>query len=113
MFFFIYLTGPLFLTFFFQLMHRVAAGGGKWFNGSWSAAQLPLSIVHKELYPVVHVWDSRWWDNCIQFCCDNQGVVVAVISFTTSKDTCVMQMLRELFVVRQYVPVKLQIFIGQ
>ena len=72
---------------------------GEWFNGSWSAAQQSLSIPYKELFPIViacHVWGSKWRDRRILFCCDSQGVV-AVISSGTSKDTRLMQLLRELF----------------
>ena len=36
---------------------------GEWFNGSWSAAQQPLSIAYKELFPIViacYVWGNKW-----------------------------------------------------
>ena len=44
-----------------------------------------------------HVWGIRWRNRCIQFCCDISSVVVAVISYGTSKDTHLMQLLRVLF----------------
>ena len=72
---------------------------GEWFNGSWSAAQQPLSIAYKELFPIViacYVWGNKWRCRRIQFCCDNQSVV-AVITSGTSKDSHLMQLLRELF----------------
>ena len=100
----IYLTGPPFLTFFSLPTHQVAKGMGHstLANGSTARGLLleqPLSIAYTELFPIViacHVWGSKWRDRRIQFCCDNQGVV-AVISSGTSKDTRLMQLLRELF----------------
>ena len=71
----------------------------EWFNGSWSATQRSLSIAYKELFPIViacHVWGGKWRYHRIQFCCDNQSVV-AVISSGTSKNSHLMQLLRELF----------------
>ena len=71
----------------------------EWFNGSWSATQRSLSTAYKELFPIFiacHVWGGKWRYNRIQCCCDNQSVV-AVISSGTSKDSRLMQLLRELF----------------
>jgi hypothetical protein len=72
---------------------------GEWFNGAWSAAQRPLSIAYKELFPIVlacNVWGNTWRNRRIQFYCDNQSVV-AILSSGTSKDSRLMQLLRELF----------------
>ena len=83
-----------------------AAGGfgfgaffrGHWFSDAWSAAQLPLSIAHKELFPVVvaaAAWGSQWVSRRVEFCTDNQ-TVVAVLSSGTSKDPHLMVLLRYL-----------------
>ena len=71
----------------------------EWFNGSWSATQRSLSTACKELFSIFiacYVWGDKLRYNSIQCCCDKQSVV-AVISSDTSKDSRLMQLLRELF----------------
>ena len=71
---------------------------GHWFSGAWSAAQLPLSIAYKELFPVVvaaAAWGSQWVSRRVEFCSDNQ-TVVAVLSSGTSRDPHLMVLLRYL-----------------
>ena len=72
---------------------------GEWFNGMWSSTQRSNSIAYKELFPIVLaclVWGEKWRNCRIQFCSDNQSVV-AIISSGTSRDSQLMQLLRELF----------------
>ena len=51
---------------------------GKWFNSTWSPAQLSLSIAWKELYAILvacATWGSQWKGMRILFHCDNAAVV--------------------------------------
>ena len=71
---------------------------GHWFSGSWSESQRTLSIVYKELFPIVvaaHVWGSQWTTRRIEFSSDNESVV-AVLKSGTSKDRNLMVLLRYL-----------------
>ena len=67
----------------------------EWFNGRWSTFQLPLSIVYKELFPVVlaaHVWGPGWYRRRIMFQVDNESVV-HILNSRTSPDTNIMHLL--------------------
>ena len=70
----------------------------EWFNGRWSALQLPLLIAYKELFSVVlaaHVWGPRWSRMRILFPVDNTAVV-HILNSRTSKDPDIMPLLRTL-----------------
>ena len=72
--------------------------GLEWFVGVWSAAQMPLSIAYKELFPVVlaaSLWGHQWSAKRVEFCSDNTAVV-AVLRSGTSRDSNMMVLLRHL-----------------
>lgn len=78
-------------------------GCGAWFGNSWF--QLPwdeqsrgLSIMAKELLPIVlagAIWGQFWTHNRVRCLCDNQAVVASLRSRTTRDQHC-MHMLRTL-----------------
>ena len=78
-------------------------GCGAWFRSHWF--QLPwddhsagLSIMVKELLPIVlacAVWGREWEKSCVQCLCDNQAVIACLRSRTTRERHC-MHMLRTL-----------------
>ena len=62
----------------------------EWFNSRWSTRQLVLSIVYKELFPVVlaaHVWGPGWSRRCIMF------HVIHILNSQTSPDPNMMHSL--------------------
>ena len=73
----------------------------EWFAGKWSISQKPLSIVYKELFPVVisaALWGHQWVTKRVQFCSDNMAVV-CVLRSGTLKDPNMMVLLRHLSIV--------------
>ena len=71
---------------------------GEWFNGRWSAVQIPRSIQYKELYPIVIValtWGERWRTLKVRFFCDN-ATVVACLTSGSSHCPHVMHLMRNL-----------------
>lgn len=89
----------------FQVSSDAAGGLGygaiwnsQWFYGVWSAAQSPLSIAYKELFPIVvaaALWGHQWVSRRVEFLCDNEAVV-AVLKSGTSRDQQLMLLLRHL-----------------
>ena len=72
--------------------------GQEWFVGVWSAAQMPLSIAYKELFPVVlaaSLWGHQWSAKRLEFCSDN-SVVLEVLRSGTSRNSNMMVLLRHL-----------------
>ena len=70
----------------------------EWFVGEWSAAQQPLSIAYKELFPVAIAassWGPLWASKHVEFCSDNMSVV-SVLRSGTSRDPNIMVLLRHL-----------------
>ena len=70
----------------------------EWFVGRWSAAQQPLSIAYKELFPEViaaSLWDPLWASKRVEFCSDNMSVV-SVLRSGTLRDPNIMVLLRHL-----------------
>ena len=71
---------------------------GEWFNGRWSAVQIPRSIQYKELYPIVIAaltWGERWRTLKVRFLCDN-ATVVACLTSGSSHCPHVMHLMRNL-----------------
>lgn len=53
------------------------------FCGTWSASQQPLSITHKELFPIVvaaYVWGLQWASWRVEFLCNNESMVALLSS---------------------------------
>ena len=74
--------------------------GSRWFQGSFPSSWAHVSIVVKELLPivlVVRLWAPFLANSRILFMCDNMSVV-SVINSQTSRDVSVVQLLRELVV---------------
>ena len=72
-----------------------------WFVLNWSAAQQPLSITYKELFPVVMataLWGHRWATKRVEFCSDNMAVV-SVLRSGSFRDPNMMVLLRYLSLV--------------
>ena len=74
----------------------------RWFQGQWLPSQQlgqpGISILWQELYAInvaCHLWGALWTSKCIQFYCDNQGVV-EVINSRRSKVPRVMDLVRDL-----------------
>lgn len=74
----------------------------EWFMGEWSSTQQPLSIMYKELFPVVvasHLWDHCWTTKRMEKLPQNAHDNMAVVSMLhsgTSKDPNMMVLLRHL-----------------
>ena len=69
-----------------------------WFQLQWDANAATLSIMVKEMLPVVlacAVWGPAWRTHCVTALCDNQAVVACLRS-RTSHDSHIMHMLRTL-----------------
>lgn len=69
---------------------------GKWIQLPWPADWAPISIMAKELVPIVlscAVWSRMLSNRKIEFKCDNRSVVEAVKK-GSSKDTMTMHLLR-------------------
>ena len=79
--------------------------GSHWFQLSWDERSEGLTIMIKELLPIVlagMIWGRRWVDSCVRCLCDNQAVVACLRS-RTSRDSHCMHMLRTLaFVEARY-----------
>ena len=76
----------------------VAWHGRHWFQLRWDERSAPLSIMAKELLPlvlVVSIWGPRWGGHHIICLCDNQAVVACLHS-RTSRVGYIMHMLRVL-----------------
>ena len=72
--------------------------GCHWFQLQWDERSAPLSIMAKELLPIVlavSVWGPRWNGHRIICLCDNQAVVACLHS-RTSRVGHIMHMLRAL-----------------
>ena len=66
--------------------------------GGWSAAQQPISIAYKELFPGViaaSFWGPLWASKHVEFCSDNMSVV-SVLCSSTSRDPNIMVLLYHL-----------------
>ena len=79
--------------------------GSHWFQLSWDERLEGLTIMIKELLPIVlagMIWGRRWVDSCVRCLCDNQAVAACLRS-RTSRDSHCMHMLRTLaFVEARY-----------
>ena len=72
--------------------------GRQWFQLQWDERSTGLSIMVKELLPIVlagAVWGSKWNGHCVICHCDNQAVVASLRS-RTSRESHIMHMLRTL-----------------
>ena len=78
-----------------------AVWGEKWLQGAWPVGWDDVSIMVKELCPIVcacAVWGASWRGQSVLCECDNLSVVCAVNSGTAKeKSGVVMHMLRSLF----------------
>ena len=73
-----------------------AVCGPEWFSGTWPASWNPLNITVLELYPIVAAvatWGAAWANSSVCFYTDNEALV-AIINKQTSKEPCVMALLR-------------------
>ena len=96
-----------FMTGDYLLLYTDASGGigygavcgPEWFFGTWPSPWLTLNITVLELYPIVaavELWGgSSWANSSICFFTDNEALV-AIINKQTSRETCVMVLLRKL-----------------
>ena len=66
--------------------------GREWFQLRWDARSAPLSIMLKELFPIVLAWGPAWGSHSVVVHCDNQ----AVLACLHSHDKHIMHMLRTL-----------------
>ena len=72
--------------------------GRRWFQLQWDPVSSPLSIMEKELLPIVlacAIWGPSWRAHYVTVHCDNQAVVACLRS-RTSRDAHIMHMLRVL-----------------
>ena len=72
--------------------------GHSWFQLQWDTRSAHLSIVVKELLPIIlacSVWGTTWGSHQVICHCDNQAVVACLRS-RTSRVTHIMHMLRTL-----------------
>ena len=70
--------------------------GHSWFQVRWDERSHHLSIVEKELIPIIIacvVWGSSWQGHQVRCYCDNQ-VIVACLRSRTSKQQGIMHLLR-------------------
>ena len=82
-----------------------AVWGEKWLQGAWPAGWDEMSIMGKELCPIVCacvVWGAYWQGQSVLCECDNLSVVCAVNSGTAKKSGVVMHMLRSLFFILSF-----------
>ena len=73
-----------------------AVCGPEWFSGTWPASWNALNITVLELYPIVaavETWGAAWANSSVCFYTDNEALV-AIINKQTSKEPCVMALLR-------------------
>ena len=73
--------------------------GGEWFQFRWPAEWEGVHITSKQLLPIVAacaVWGSLWQGCTVRCLCDN-AAVVAIIRSGSSRDPCVMHLMRCLF----------------
>ena len=78
--------------------------GDQWFQFAWPAEWRPITIMAKELVPIVlscSVWGSSLNKKRVRFLCDNRGVVES-IQKGASKDKLVMHLLRCLWFFTAY-----------
>lgn len=83
------------------LLGFAAVFGSKWFADEWTHTLLPLQIAGKELFPIVfdlEIWGSDMTNRKILFMSDNMAVV-EVINKQSSKEKCLMHLLRRLVLV--------------
>ena len=58
----------------------------EWFTCAWSLAQASLSMVYKELFPVVVAaapWGFHWSSKCVEFCSNNTAIIEVLQSGTS------------------------------
>ena len=75
-----------------------AVYGNQWFHGTWPTSWLKHNITTLELYPIVAavlVWGEEWKNKNVCFYTDNEALV-AIINKQTSRDHCVMTLIRKL-----------------
>ena len=73
--------------------------GGEWFQYRWPGEWEGVHITSKELLPIVvacATWGNLWRGCTVRCLCDN-AAVVAIVRSGTSKDPCVMHLMRCLF----------------
>ncbi|XP_045198533.2 uncharacterized protein LOC123552851 [Mercenaria mercenaria] len=73
----------------------------QWFSVPWPEAFIHYHLTIKEFFPIVllvELFSSSLANKCIMFYCDNEAVV-AVINQQTSKNVCIMKLVRRLVVV--------------
>ena len=74
--------------------------GSRWVCGAWPEEWRDVPIALKELYPIclaMELWGEGLANKCIQFWCDNEAVCF-VINKRSSRDLCMMQLLRRMVV---------------
>lgn len=89
-----------YLQMFLVLLGFAAVFGSKWFADEWTQT-LPLQIAVKELFPIVlalEIWGSEMANRKILFMSDNMAVV-EVINKQSSKEKCLMHLLRRFRIV--------------
>ena len=72
---------------------------GEWFQFRWPAEWEGVHITSKELLPIVAacaVWGHLWQGFMVRCLCDN-AAVVAIVRSGSSRDPCVMHLMRCLF----------------
>ena len=72
---------------------------GEWFQFRWPAEWEGVHITSKELLPIVAacaVWGHLWQGFTVRCLCDN-AAVVAIVRSGSSRDPCVMHLMRYLF----------------
>lgn len=78
------------LSLFTNVSGSLGYGGffqNRWFQGQWLPSQQlgqpGISTLWQELYAInvaCHLWGALWTSKCIQFYCDNQGVLEVINS---------------------------------
>lgn len=89
-----------YLQMLLALLGFAAVFGSKWFADEWTQT-LPLQIAVKELFPIVlalEICGSEMANRKILFMSDNMAVV-EVINKQSSKEKCLMHLLRRLVLV--------------
>lgn len=75
--------------------------GGHWFYGTWDVNWKKCNITLLEFYPIVlalKVWSHILKNKCIYFYTDNYALV-HIINKQSSKDKCIMYLVRELVLI--------------
>ena len=77
-----------------------AVFGCRWIAGDWTPDMEPLHITVKELFPIVlalEIWGHLLTNHKLLFLSDN-AAVVDIINKTSSKDKCIMKLVRRLVI---------------